>query len=54
MVLKGLLSFFLVCSSTVIAAEINLETRAFSGSYLYDGDIIATGSVFCEDRKSVV
>ncbi|EAN4898307.1 hypothetical protein EHZ81_23740, partial [Salmonella enterica] len=51
MVLKGLLSFFLVCSSTVIAAEINLETRAFSGSYLYDGDIIATGSVFCDDGE---
>jgi hypothetical protein len=46
------LLFFIIGSAlTVNAAEMNLESKTVSGGELSDGDVIATGRVFCERGK---
>ncbi|ELO4156176.1 TPA: AfaD family invasin [Escherichia coli] len=52
MMRKNLFSLYLIISFalTVNAAEMNLESRMASERDLSDGDIIATGRVFCKEN----
>ncbi|HFF6400707.1 TPA: AfaD family invasin [Escherichia coli] len=47
------LLFFIINPVLIVnAAEMNLESKTVSGGELSDGDVIATGRVFCENGKA--